>query len=174
MNHSCREAGADWSTCWHAGTCGCRPPAQLPQLDDSFPPNNRMAASYWLQARQSGPPIGWQTTVGAVLLAGCQCGVAGTLQHRISRLQSRASCRKLCRHPGSQPAAPGPHHPAGWGGTGGVARGRRLPWTEDGGQTTPQGPRGLFGPVQLNVTQGVSSLMTLRPAPSLPSRTGSM
>ena len=96
MNHSCREAGADWSTCWHAGTCGCRPPAQLPQLADSFPPNNRMAASYWLEARQSGPSIGWQTTVGAVLLAGCHCGVAGTLQHRISRLHSGSPAAASC------------------------------------------------------------------------------
>ena len=88
--------------------------------------------------------------------------------------QRLASCRKLCRHPGSQPAAPGPGRPADREGQGVWQRGKRLPGIEDGGQTTPRGPPRNVWALQLDVTQGVSSLMTRRTTPSLPFRTGSV
>ena len=88
--------------------------------------------------------------------------------------QRLASCRKLCRHPGSQPAAPGPGRPADREGQGVWQRGKRLPGIEDGGQTTPRGPPRNVWPLQLDVTQGVSSLMTPRTTPSLPIRPGSV
>ena len=64
-------------------TCGCQrrlhscPAASLQQTG--------LLASDWLIARQISPLIGWQTTVGAVLLAGCQCRHGRHAASRISR-----------------------------------------------------------------------------------------